>query len=577
MHRNNRLGMFRTWVTALTLVTIVLGAMGPMSVLASHTPTPGSVNLVGSLQSEATANACGDWDPACPGSAFAAQGNEVYLFQSATIPAGSWEYKVAMGSWAENYGSNYQQDGPNIGLNLASDRTVRFYYDHKTHYIADNVRNTIYTVPGSFNSEVGCGGDWDPSCLQTFMSDADNDGVFTFVTEAIPAGNYEFKVATNESWGNPNYGVGGGGANVQLNVPGNGFRVTFSFNTANNTPSVEVVSTGPNIEWDGLRHDSRDTLYRTPGGAVTPGTPVLIRFRTFHNDVTGVSLRIYDINANGQRIVKMTPAATDVSCYQPGLEGSTCDFWQAVITESVPNNLWYRFIITDGTKTVYYADNTSALDGGLGSPSDNVIDNSYALMVYNPTFTAPAWAKSASIYQIFPDRFRDGRANNNPKTGDIRYDDPVLKLPWGTLPEGYCRNYSDGSTNCPWRFDTTPPDWSPTKEGPRGRDYFGGDLKGVDQYLDYLEKLGVNTLYFNPIFDAGSNHSYDTQDYYKIDPYFGTQKDWENLVKHAKDEDMRIVLDGVFNHMSSDSPIFDRYGHYAAVGACESLASPYRA
>ena len=159
------------------------------------------------------------------------------------------------------------------------------------------------------------------------------------------------------------------------------------------------------------------------------------------------------------------------------------------------------------------------------------------------------------IYQIFPDRFRNGRKNNDPKTGDIRYDDPVLALPWGTLPEGYCRNYSDGSTNCPWRFDTTPPADSPTKEQPRGRDYMGGDLKGVDQSLDYLQSVGVNTIYFNPVFDAGSNHSYDTQDYYQIDPYFGTQKDWENLVKHAEQRGMRIILDGVFNHMSSDSPL----------------------
>ncbi len=104
----------------------------------------------------------------------------------------------------------------------------------------------------------------------------------------------------------------------------------------------------------------------------------------------------------------------------------------------------------------------------------------------------------------------------------------------------------------------------------------GGDLKGVDQYLDYLQSLGVNTIYFNPIFDAGSNHGYDTQDYYQIDPYFGTQKDWENLVKHADQRGMRIMLDGVFNHLSSDSPFFDRYHHYAAAGACESaeLALP---
>ena len=576
----HRIGVRRLVLTGVSLLTLLTQLFAPLPVLADHTPTPASVNLVGSLESEATGGGCDDWDPGCPASAFSAQGNEVYLFSSASIPAGAWEYKVAMGSWSENYGSNFQHDGPNIGLNLATGRTVRFYYDHKSHYIADNVRNTIYTVPGSFNEEIGCGGDWQPDCLRTFMNDADNDGTFTFITESIPAGNYEFKVATNENWGNPNYGEGGGSNNIQFNVPGAGYIVKFSFNTANNTPSVSLQSTGPqpdnNVMWDGLKHDSRDTLYRTPGGAVPAGTDVLIRLRTFHNDVTSASLRIYDLNLNGQKVIPMTPAATDVPCYQAGLEQFTCDYWQASIQQTSPNNLWYRFIVSDGSDTDFYADNTPALDGGLGETSDDVVDNSYALMFFDPAFQAPAWAKGASIYQIFPDRFRDGRANNNPKTGDIRYDDPVLKLPWGTLPEGFCRNYSDGSTNCPWRFDTTPPDWSPTKEGPRGRDYFGGDLKGVDQNLEYLKAMGVNTLYFNPIFDAGSNHGYDTQNYYRIDPYFGAQKDFENLIKHANQLGMRVVLDGVFNHMSSDSPIFDRYHHYADVGACESISSPYR-
>jgi glycosidase len=197
-------------------------------------------------------------------------------------------------------------------------------------------------------------------------------------------------------------------------------------------------------------------------------------------------------------------------------------------------------------------------------------------MQYVPGFSAPSWAKGAVIYQIFPDRFRNGRTSNDPVTGDVRYDDPVLELPWGTKPEGYCRNYADGDTNCPWRFDTTPPADSPTKESPRGRDYMGGDLKGVDQQLDYLSTMGVTAIYFNPIFDAGSNHSYDTQDYKTIEPYFGTQKDFDNLVKHAKGLGIRIILDGVFNHMSSDSPLFDRYGHYSTVGACESTSSTYR-
>ena len=86
----------------------------------------------------------------------------------------------------------------------------------------------------------------------------------------------------------------------------------------------------------------------------------------------------------------------------------------------------------------------------------------------------------------------------------------------------------------------------------------------------------MTAIYFNPIFDAGSNHSYDTQDYKKVDPYFGTQNDFDDLVKHAKARGIRVILDGVFNHMSSDSPLFDRYRHYSTVGACESTTSAYR-
>ncbi len=151
-----RSGLLSRVLRRLLVLALALLACGGSSAVASQRATPASVNLAGSLESEATGGACGDWDPGCPGSAFAAQGNGVYLFQSQPIPAGHWEYKVALGSWAENYGSNFQQDGPNINLDLSSSRTVRFYYDHKTHYIADNVRNTIYTVPGSYGPAIGC-------------------------------------------------------------------------------------------------------------------------------------------------------------------------------------------------------------------------------------------------------------------------------------------------------------------------------------------------------------------------------------------------------------------------------------
>jgi len=563
------------WIFVLILNTCL--AFKPAERVVAYSPAPSNVTIAGSLQSEV--GCASDWDPACALTHLTNDTTDDVWQKTFALPAGSYEYKAALNdSWDENYGLHAQPGGANIPLNLGAGTSVKFYYDHKTHWVTDNASSVIAVAPGSFQSELGCGSDWDPGCLRSWLQDPDGDGIYSFVTTALPAGSYEGKVALNESW-DVNYGQGGvqNGPNIPFTVPVNNAKITFTYDSTTHVLTI-LAGHGPdnNVEWDGLRHDSRDLLYRTPGGAVPAGTPVKLRFRTFHNDVNQVRVRLYDLNASAQSIRDMTLAASDVSCYQAGLESETCDFWQLTLSNPVPNNLWYRFIVTDGTKTVYYADNTAALDGGLGAPSDTVIDNSFALMVYDPAFKAPSWTRNAVIYQIFPDRFRDGRKDNNAHTGDPRYDDPALALPWGTLPEGYCRNYADGNTNCPWRFDPNPPASSPTKEQPRGRDYMGGDLKGVDQNLDYLKSLGVNTLYFNPIFDAASNHAYDTQGYTRIDPYFGTQKDWDNLVKHANQLGMRIILDGVFNHLSSDSPFFDRYHRYSTVGACESASSPYR-
>ncbi|HEX5013360.1 MAG TPA: alpha-amylase family glycosyl hydrolase [Candidatus Limnocylindrales bacterium] len=569
---------------ALAAAAVLLGGLLPAAtaapVLASHTPAPGSVTIAGSLQSELGCS--DDWQPDCAATHLALEAADGIWQGTFAVPAGNWEYKAPLNdSWDENYGLHAQSNGPNIPLGLAANRPVKFYYDHATHWITDNVNSVIVTAPGSFQSELGCSGDWQPDCLRSWLQDPDGDGTYTFETTGLPAGSYEAKAAVNEAW-DENYGQGGvpNGPNIAFSVPADNAKVTFSYDAASHVLSI-LAGHGHdnNIEWDGLRHDSRSDVYRTPGGAVEAGTPVTLRFRTFHDDATAVKVRFYSLRLNGQQIVSMTRAASGVTCYQPGLENETCDYWQATIPAAIanqPDNLWYRFLVTDGSDTDYYGDDTPALDGGLGATTDEVVDQSWALMQYVPDFTAPSWVQDAVIYQIFPDRFRNGRKDNDPQTADVRYDDPVRRLSWSDKPEGYCRNYADGDTNCPWRFDTTPPPDSPTKEQPRGRDYMGGDLKGVDQQLSYLASLGVTAIYFNPIFDAGSNHSYDTQDYTKIDPAFGTQKDFDNLVKHADALGIRIILDGVFNHMSSDSPLFDRYHHYATVGVCESATSAYR-
>ena len=119
----------------------------------------------------------------------------------------------------------------------------------------------------------------------------------------------------------------------------------------------------------------------------------------------------------------------------------------------------------------------------------------------------PYWVEDAIFYQIFPDRFANGDPSN----------DPPNVQPWGTPPDIH--------------------------------GFQGGDLRGVIQKLDYLLDLGINAIYFTPIFEASSNHRYNTYDYFKIDPRLGDQRDFRALIDAAHQNGIRVVLDGVFNHV----------------------------
>jgi hypothetical protein len=163
-----------------------------------------------------------------------------------SVPAGSWEYKVALNdSWDENYGAYAVLGGANIGLSLADPTDVKFYYDHKSHWVTDNYNSVIATAAGSFQSELGCPGDWQPDCLLSWLQDPDGDGTHTFSTTAIPMGSYAFKVTINESW-DENYGEGGvaGGADIPFNVPVDGATITFAWDQTTKVPTVSVISGG---------------------------------------------------------------------------------------------------------------------------------------------------------------------------------------------------------------------------------------------------------------------------------------------------------------------------------------------
>ena len=214
------------------------GVVAPQPALADHTADPAGVALVGSFQSEL--GCPGDWQPECPATELAYDAADDVWQATFVLPVGSFEYKTALNdSWDENYGANAQPNGTNIPLTVNTPGDVKFYYDHKSHWIISNQNAVIAVAPGSFQSELGCPGDWQPDCLRSWLQDADGDGVYTFVTAVLPAGAYEGKVAINESW-DENYGAGGdlNGNNLAFTVANTGDTVTFSYDATSHLLTI---------------------------------------------------------------------------------------------------------------------------------------------------------------------------------------------------------------------------------------------------------------------------------------------------------------------------------------------------
>ncbi len=221
----------------LPIVTLFITILLPIILLASPSlAAPVSVTIAGSLQDEL--GCPGDWQPDCAATHLAYDGDDDVWQDVFSLPAGAYEYKAALDdSWDENYGANATRDGANIPLNLTAPTDVKFYYDHKSHWITDNVNSVIATTAGSFQSEIGCTGDWQPDCLRSWMQDIDGDGVYTFSTDAIPPGGYEFKVALDEGWT-----VSYPGSNVPFSVSNAGDIVQFTYDSSDNSVDVTVTS-----------------------------------------------------------------------------------------------------------------------------------------------------------------------------------------------------------------------------------------------------------------------------------------------------------------------------------------------
>lgn len=325
--------------------------------------------------------------------------------------------------------------------------------------------------------------------------------------------------------------------------------------------SGAVARAQDGIDTAALYHNSRSDLYRAPGGAAPFGSTVTLRLRAATGDLDSATVRVFNTLRDRQDLIPMTVVASTPDGY---------DLWEATIeVGEAPTILWYRFIVTKGAQTLYYEDDQrhegdgaylAEREGGPGAVYPQSPDLSYQITVYDPAFTTPEWMRNAVVYQIFPDRFRNGDAANDPFDGADTF--------YGSLPLIFHETWNEPPVDprAPGEFRDI---W--------GSDFFGGDLAGITEQLDYLDALGVTAIYLNPIFEARSNHRYDTADYLKIDPMLGTREDFDTLIDEADARGIQVILDGVFNHMSSDSAVFDRYDRFpSVVGACESEDSEWR-
>ena len=271
-------------------------------------------------------------------------------------------------------------------------------------------------------------------------------------------------------------------------------------------------------------YNSRDLRCKSPYGAAASGTPVKLTLRPLRQEGYSRALLTARFEARKDEILTIPMPWS-------GLDGDRDQFSCVLDTEGYVGLVWYTFTLErlDGKKSRQ-----------LGP---------YQLTVYDGGEEVPAWFGEGMTYQIFPDRFRRTRIPDPAGMVGGRW----VHAAWQEEPE--------------YR-----PDWNGEI---RNRDFFGGDLRGVMEKLDYLRSLGVTTLYFCPVFEAAENHRYGTADYSRIDPMLGCEEHFSTLCEKAHSLGMRVMLDGVFNHTGFVSRYFNGDGFYPELGAHQSQDSPW--
>ena len=303
------------------------------------------------------------------------------------------------------------------------------------------------------------------------------------------------------------------------------------------------------------RHNSSDRQYRDPFGAVQAGGAVTLRIDVWDDPAVTAKLRLW-VDERGEELLDMSPVELG--------DGERRAFgddvprrFEVTFVPAEPEIVWYSFQLTAGDGAVWrygapYEHGCGEGAFAYGEPP------SFQLTVYERVRkTMPDWYKNGIVYQIFPDRFARGGDWEDNVTASLGrpHNGPGRRLveDWDTYPR-YERD-EQGRITC----------W----------DFYGGTLEGIREKLPYLEELGITAIYLNPIFEAASNHRYDTGDYLKIDTMLGDEDSFRRLCEDADRHGISIILDGVFNHVGVDSRYFNKYGNYPEPGAAQPEPSPY--
>ncbi len=278
--------------------------------------------------------------------------------------------------------------------------------------------------------------------------------------------------------------------------------------------------------------NSKELQFKDPFGTLTPGQDCTL---TIHIPATVGAFRVECVVSHEDGSHAMTVPLSLVQ------EQGWYQHFRGSFSFAQPGLYFYYFYIvgsTGGFRLFKYGDDTNMEAGDCWQVSCVPKD-----------FVTPEWARGATIYQIFPDRFY--KSGNCDLTGKLR-------------PYTVHENWSDEV------------DWRPTPKGEvLNNDFFGGNFRGITEKLPYIASLGTDILYLNPISKSFSSHRYDTGDYKTPDPMLGTMEDFTTLCGAAHALGIKVILDGVYSHTGADSLYFNKFGTFPGIGAYQSEKSPY--